>query len=234
MNEISINMLGISEIRPYKNNPRINEHAIPYVEKSIKEFGFKVPLVISGSHEIICGHTRFEAAKNLGLKKVPCIVADDLSPEQIAAFRIIDNKSQELSAWDIPALNKELLELASCDFDLENFNFEVPEFKSDNIDELSKDMKKISFGVRESTKTDSIIDRKKGDSYNDYAKEDDIILSNEQNFEHKPKESYTPKIKYKDIVLELSEEEAAMFEMRLQEYMADNNSTFGFIRSILQ
>ena len=94
----------IEDLKPYKRNPRKNDGAVDAVAASIKEFGFKVPIVIDADGEIIAGHTRFKAAKKLGLKEVPCIIADDLTPDQIKAFRLADNKTAELADWDFELL----------------------------------------------------------------------------------------------------------------------------------
>ena len=82
----------IEELKPYKNNPRKNDEAVPYVAESIKQFGFKVPIIIDNNNEIIAGHTRYKASIKLEMKEVPCIIADDLTEEQIKAFRLADNK----------------------------------------------------------------------------------------------------------------------------------------------
>lgn len=87
--------IDINELKVYENNPRNNEQAVDKVAASIEEFGFKVPIIIDRDHVIIAGHTRLLAAKELGLEKVPCIVADDLTPEQVKAFRLADNKVSE-------------------------------------------------------------------------------------------------------------------------------------------
>jgi hypothetical protein len=113
---MKIKLFNISEIKPYKNNPRINDASVKGVAESIKQFGFKQPIVIDADNIIIAGHTRLKAAKELGLKKVPCVIASDLSPEQIKAYRILDNKLAEKSEWDIELLNLELKELADFDF----------------------------------------------------------------------------------------------------------------------
>ena len=84
--------INVNKLTPDKNNPRNNTEAIQYVANSIKEFGFKVPLVIDSDNVVICGHTRLLAAKQLGIEEVPCIIADDLTDEQIKAFRLADNK----------------------------------------------------------------------------------------------------------------------------------------------
>lgn len=111
----------VSELIPYERNPRKNDEAVKYVKASIEQFGFKVPIVIDAQGVIVAGHTRLKAAKQLGMKEVPCIVADDLNEEQIRAFRVADNKTGEMAEWDIELLNTELFEL---DFDMAQFGFE--------------------------------------------------------------------------------------------------------------
>lgn len=102
---MKIEELKIEDIVPYENNPRNNDEAVPAVAKSIEEFGFKVPIVIDKNNVIIAGHTRLRAAESLGLKKVPCIRADDLTEEQVKAFRLADNKTAELAFWDFTKLD---------------------------------------------------------------------------------------------------------------------------------
>ena len=101
-------MKAVNDLIPYVNNPRKNDDAVDMVASSIKNFGFKVPLIIDGNDEVIAGHTRLKAAKKLGLEKVPCIVAADLNEQQIKAFRIADNKVSEFSTWDADLLELEL------------------------------------------------------------------------------------------------------------------------------
>ena len=112
---------NVNDLIPYINNPRLNDNAVDAVASSIKNFGFKVPIVIDSGNEIVTGHTRLKAAKKLGLQEVPCIIADDLTPEQIKAFRLADNKVAEFADWDFNLLNLELEEL---DFDMEEFGFD--------------------------------------------------------------------------------------------------------------
>lgn len=112
----------ICELHPYKNNPRINDKAADMVAKSIEQYGFKVPLVITEDGEIICGHTRYKAAQILGLNEVPCIVADDLTPEQVKAFRLVDNRTAEIAEWDYEILTNEISALP--DFEISEFGFE--------------------------------------------------------------------------------------------------------------
>ena len=112
----------ITEIKPYEKNPRKNDEAVKYVAESIKQFGFKVPIVIDSQNIIVAGHTRWKAAKKLGLSEVPCIVADDLNDEQIKAFRLADNKVSEKAEWDFELLSDELEDL--FDFDMSVFGFD--------------------------------------------------------------------------------------------------------------
>lgn len=125
----------LSEIHPYENNPRFNDEAVDAVAASIQEFGFKVPIVLDSEGVIVAGHTRWKAALKLQLEEVPCVVADDLSPEQIKAFRLADNKVAELAYWNEEALAKELEEIA--DIDMSAFGFDGEE--SDLGDEMEDD-----------------------------------------------------------------------------------------------
>ena len=121
---MNIQHLKLAELRPYERNPRKNDAAIGPVAESIKQYGFLVPLVITAEHEIIAGHTRYKAAKRLKLKTVPCVVADELTPEQIKAFRLVDNKTAEFAEWDAELLPLELADIAA---DLSAFGFDLPE-----------------------------------------------------------------------------------------------------------
>jgi len=119
----------LSEIRPYEKNPRKNDEAVEYVANSIKEFGFKVPIVIDKDGIIVAGHTRYKASKKLKLTEVPCIIADDLTEEQIKAYRLADNKVAEKSEWDFDLLSGELDDILNID--MEQFDFDL----SENIEE---------------------------------------------------------------------------------------------------
>lgn len=103
-----VHNIAIDEIKIYENNPRKNDQAVEGVKKSIKEFGFKVPMIITSDKVIIAGHTRLKAAQQLGYKEVPCVIADDLTEDQIRAFRIADNKTAETAEWDFELLKAEL------------------------------------------------------------------------------------------------------------------------------
>lgn len=112
----------INELIPYINNPRKNDHAVDKVASSIKNFGFKVPIIIDGKNEIVTGHTRLKAAQKLGLKEVPCIVADDLTDAQVKAFRIADNRVTEEAEWDWDLLKIEIESIVDINIDDLGFN----------------------------------------------------------------------------------------------------------------
>lgn len=122
---------NVSELVPYENNPRNNDDAVDYVANSIKNFHFQVPIVIDKNNVVIAGHTRLKACHKLGIKEVPCIVADDLTPQQVKAFRLADNKTSELAEWDIDKLDIELGEIP--DIDMGEFGFD--DIQIDGIEE---------------------------------------------------------------------------------------------------
>ena len=131
---MKIKNIPVEQIKNYENNPRIiSEDAVNVVAESIKAFGFKVPVILDSDNVIVAGHTRLQAAQKLGLSEVPCVIADDLTPEQIKAFRLADNKTSELSGWDFEKLDLELEELADFDIDMSDFGFEF-----DNSDKKSE------------------------------------------------------------------------------------------------
>lgn len=121
---MNVIMMRLEDLKPYEKNPRKNDASVKYVQKSIKEFGFKVPIVIDRNNVIVTGHTRFKASQNLGLETVPCIIADDLTEEQIKAYRLADNKVSEFSVWDYDLLAGELGELADS-FDMGDLGFNL-------------------------------------------------------------------------------------------------------------
>ena len=117
------------DLIPYENNPRINDYAVKKVLESIKEYGFTNPILVDKDLVIIAGHTRREAAILAGLEKVPYIIKDDLTPEQVKAYRIADNKLAELSTWDEEALKAELFEMQELDYPLEVMGFTEMDLK---------------------------------------------------------------------------------------------------------
>ena len=119
---MQIEYMNIEELIPYENNPRHNDgDAVDKVAASIKEFGFKNPIIIDKDNVIVAGHTRLKAAKQLGIEKVPTIKVDDLTPEQVKAFRLADNKVSEFASWDIELLNDELKDI--LDIEMSDFGF---------------------------------------------------------------------------------------------------------------
>ena len=124
----------INELVPYENNARINDKAIDIVANSIKEFGFKNPCIIDKDNVLVAGHTRVEACKKLGITKVPCIVADDLTEEQIKAFRIADNSSAQVAEWDMDKLQQEIQDL--------NFDFYELGLQ-EQLDEIANSLVKL-------------------------------------------------------------------------------------------
>lgn len=134
-------MLPVSEVRPYEKNPRKNADAVKFVKASIEQFGFKVPIIVDSNRVIVCGHTRLLAAKSLGMSEVPCIMADDLTDEQVKAFRLADNKVGEFAEWDMDLLGDELDAIAdACDIDMGDFGFDLDseeeqEIKEDEVPE---------------------------------------------------------------------------------------------------
>lgn len=123
MDKTKVTYMDVDSLIPYANNPRLNDNAVDAVAASIKEFGFKVPIVVDGENVIINGNTRLKAAHKLGLTQVPVIVADDLTPGQVKAFRLADNKTSELAEWDVGKLDIELGEIP--DIDMGTFGFEL-------------------------------------------------------------------------------------------------------------
>ena len=122
MGKLKVVYKKLDEIKPYEKNPRKNDEAVQYVKNSIEKFGFKNPIIVDGAGVIVAGHTRYKAAQELGMKEVPTISADDLTEEQIKAFRIADNKTAERAAWDNELLKEELTGLFD-EFDMTDFGF---------------------------------------------------------------------------------------------------------------
>ncbi len=124
---MEVRLFPVDQIKPYENNPRINDDAVDAVVNSIKEFGWRVPIVCDGNMVIIAGHTRFKAAKKLGLQQVPVVVANDLTPDQVRAFRIADNKTAELAEWNYDLLPIEIEALKEANYDLGLLGFDYEE-----------------------------------------------------------------------------------------------------------
>lgn len=150
----------ISKIKPYKNNPRDNSEAIGEVAKSIKAYGFQQPIVVDKDGIIIVGHTRYEAAKSLGLKTVPVVWASNLNEQQVKGYRLADNKTNDYSVWD----NKKLLqELQDIDEDIytgfkESSIFEDVLDESDNSPVTEND-KGVTYKITFSTQNKEVFER---------------------------------------------------------------------------
>lgn len=132
---MKVKNVSIDSIKPYENNPRDNDGGVDAVANSIKEFGWQQPIVVDKDNVIIVGHTRYKAAKKLGMDKVPVVVADGLSPEQVKAYRLADNKTGELTDWDMSLLDDELGDI--IDIDMSDFGFDLD--VSDDEEEVQED-----------------------------------------------------------------------------------------------
>ena len=131
-----VKTVGINEVIPYEKNPRRNEKAVEAVANSIKEFGWKNPIIVDKDMVIISGHTRRLAALKLGLKTVPVVIADDMTDEQVRAFRLADNRVASFSTWDEEKLKQEIGEISSID--LSDFGF-----KQDDIQDVFREQAKV-------------------------------------------------------------------------------------------
>ena len=143
MKKLEIKYIPIDNIKPYKNNPRLNEDSVPYVMNSIKEFGFKNPIILDKNNVIVAGHTRLESAKRLDMKEVPVIYADDLTEEQVKAFRLADNKVAEKSMWDYTKLDEELdsildIDMSMFDFDINTDDLELDYDNENEVEDINK------------------------------------------------------------------------------------------------
>lgn len=130
----------VKDLKPYEKNPRKNDDAVQYVANSIKEFGFRVPIVIDKDNNIVCGHTRWKACKKLKIDTVPCVVADDLTEEQIRAYRLADNRVAEKAEWDLELLDTELAEIETIDMTLLGFDLNDDKPAEDIIEPTEKEI----------------------------------------------------------------------------------------------
>lgn len=165
--------LAVADIIPYENNPRINDKAVKGVANSIKEFGFRNPIIVDAGNVIICGHTRLKAAKKLGLETVPCIVASDLTPEQVTALRLADNKVAEKAEWDEDALREELNKI--LEIDMSDFGFLEADLKEDTEEKYSQEIKPPIYEITGADPSlDDCVDTKKCDAMIEEIMEADI------------------------------------------------------------
>ena len=147
---MQVQSIKISEVKPYDKNPRKNDDGVEAVANSIKEFGWQQPIVVDKDNVIIVGHTRYKAAKKLGMDKVPVVVADNLSPEQVKAYRLADNKTGELTDWDMGLLDDELADIADIDMSDFGFNLDLDDdeakVQEDDFDEEVPEEPKSKLG----------------------------------------------------------------------------------------
>ena len=136
---MKVEQWNIGWVKPYEANPRLNDKAVEAVVKSIREFGFRQPIVVDTDGVIVVGHTRWKAAKKLGLKTVPVHVAKDLTPEQARAYRLADNKTAERAEWDVELLPIELGQLRDGGFDLKLIGFSDKEL-AEHLGEYDTDL----------------------------------------------------------------------------------------------
>lgn len=153
--KLNVIHMKVGDLIAYENNPRKNDDAVDAVASSIKSFGFKVPVIIDSNNVIIAGHTRVKACKKLGITEVPCVVADDLTEDQIKAFRLADNKTSELAEWDLDKLSEEL---KFIEMDMSQFGFE------DLEQELDREVLEDEFDENEAL------------NENPYSKKGDIFI----------------------------------------------------------
>lgn len=131
---MEVKSMSIDDIKPYENNPRDNDDAVDSVANSIKEFGWQQPIVVDKDNVIIVGHTRYKAAKKLGMDKVPVIVASKLTPEQVKAYRLADNKTAELADWDTKKLDEEIQDILDIDMTDFGFNEDIEFDPADDVE----------------------------------------------------------------------------------------------------
>lgn len=171
---IEIVYKSVDELIPYVNNPRDNKNAVDAVASSIKNFGFKVPIVVDRENEIVTGHTRLLAAKKLGMSEVPVVVADDLSDAEVKAFRLADNKVAEISEWDWSLLNAEFEELKSMnlEFDMAEFGFiDNDALDMSYIDELDENGLSMTKGENDHFSMSFVFPIEKEELINEYIEE---------------------------------------------------------------
>lgn len=168
---------NIEDLKEYENNPRINNSAVDYVSKSIEQFGFRIPIVIDKDDTIVCGHARYKACKKLDIYKIPCVIINDLTEEQIKAFRLIDNKSSEQASWDFKKLELEIKSFEKKD----NINIKEFNFVSKQDEFFNNDIKQGKFEEQEDN-----------EEYNDFV--------NKFKEKHTTDDCYTPTNIYDAVV----------------------------------
>jgi hypothetical protein len=170
-----VNMIDILDLKEYADNPRINKESVEKVVMSIKEVGWKVPIIVDEDNVILAGHTRLKAAQSLQLDKVPVHIAENLTEEQKTAFRIMDNKSQETSQWDNELLAGEFAKLADTNYDLDLTGF--------NFDEIEK----MTASMLEFDEPETIITEDNYDNFDEVQTSNVRMVNIFLNSENEPK-----------------------------------------------
>ena len=132
----TITLMNIDDVIPYENNPRHNDEAVEMVAQSIKDFGFRYPILVDKNNVIISGHTRLKASYKLGLSKVPVMIADDLTDDKVKALRLVDNRTNEVASWDFDLLQKEL---DAIDMDMNDYKFDYDELMVGSEEDIVED-----------------------------------------------------------------------------------------------
>ena len=132
----TITLMNIDDVIPYENNPRHNDEAVEMVAQSIKDFGFRYPILVDKNNVIISGHTRLKASYKLGLSKVPVMIADDLTDDKVKALRLVDNRTSEVASWDFDMLQKEL---DAIDMDMNDYKFDYDELMVGSEENIVED-----------------------------------------------------------------------------------------------
>ena len=223
--------LELSKITPYDKNPRKNDRAVNGVAESIKQFGFQQPLVVDKNNVIVVGHTRYKAAKKLGLSTVPCVRADQLTKEQVKAYRIADNKLNELATWDFDLLGEEL----------QNFEFDFTPFEFDIITstpEAPQMPEGISISQTPQTPSQPTNDPFAIPPDRPYEisspDENDSGTSFNEASEVEGKVPQATFLRYKDYVFPMSEDEEVMLENVVNIYKEKYRTFFGFVGALIR
>ena len=255
---MEIHEISITRLKEYENNPRTNDLAVEKVKYSIERFGFLFPVVIDINYVIVCGHTRVRACRELGVKNIPCIIADDLSEEQINLFRLVDNKTSEYSDWDFEKLQKELslidISIEKNQLLLERFELtpEVFDIEPEQAEIAVQSLNFIQHDNIQSTPSDDSLktpdSEESGLNYeenleveNDSTPEEN--LGNEENFaseikiEKKKSNPLLPlhQFRFGDVAFFISKVELDKLYSKYEEYMdSDNNNKGSFIEYLLR
>lgn len=240
-----IEYIEIGKVKPYEKNARFNDKAVEAVAKSIKEYGFKNPIIVDKNFVIIAGHTRLKAAQKLKLATVPVIVASDLTPQQVKAFRLADNKTGELADWNFDLLSKEVQELMDTDYNVDLLGFKDGELDA-LINSAMEDVSSVMENMYRQPATQRPAEHSQNNNYythQDYnddedqyedeqEQEDEEYLPIAENSNTHTK-SFDRTIRIDNIKIVLTEKEYNGFMQRYYDYVDENGVSFGFIGDLL-